>query len=212
LSNLPSPVDTVLKDLRSTAAAIAKSDSPAETRRLFSTFVSDSKALTEYMRKEYKQLTGRDWAPGNWTGWNDVTKLVTMLRNYDRHERPLLLLARQRYYFPITLAADSQELVFQGDWGPLDPQDTVVPDSLSLHLADPKTKAMTDQTVAPYKREIQFIPFADDPEVNAQLDRISEKNVRAVTQSSLAVLEAYVTWYSQELRGSTPHAGHADLH
>ena len=196
---LPSPVETALQDLRSTAAALERTDSPSDTRQLFSAFLNNSQSLTDYMRKEYKHVTGRDWLPGSWMGWNAVTDLVKRLRNHGQHESPILLLARVRYFYSITPTADSQQLVIQGDWAPLDPQDTAVPDSLTLHRADPKTGAMTEQTITPCKREFQLIPFADDPEVNAQLDNIRDKDVRAIAKSTLAVLEEYVAWYTQQL-------------
>lgn len=201
---LPSPIETALQDLRSTVAALERTDSPSETRQLFSAFVTASQSLTEYMRKEFKDVTGRGWLPGGWTGWTEVTELVKELRNYDKHEFPILLLARVRYYYSVTPAADSPQVVVQGDWRPLDPQETIVPNNLSVCLADPKTGAATERTIAPSKSEFQLIPFAADPKVNALLDRINDKDVRAIARSTLEVLEAYVARYRQQLLEQHP--------
>jgi hypothetical protein len=196
---LPSPIQTTLQDLRSTAAALERTDSPSETRQLFLAFLNSSQSLTDHMRREYKHLTGTPWLPGGWIGWTAVTDLVKGLRRHYQHEFPLLLLARVRYYYSITPAADSPQLVIQGDWAPLDPQDAEVPDGLSLHLADPKTGVMTDQTVTPSKREFQLVPLVDDPKLKAQLSNISETDVRAIVKSTLAVLEEYVALYIEQL-------------
>lgn len=64
---------------------------PFKFRQVFEQYIYKSQQLTETMRKEFKALTGKEWAAKDFPGWNPYTEVLKALRNATYHGYPLAL-------------------------------------------------------------------------------------------------------------------------
>ncbi|WP_287030950.1 hypothetical protein [Pseudomonas sp. UBA6310] len=64
---------------------------PFKFRQAFEQYIYKSQQLTETMRKEFKSLTGKEWAAKDFRGWNPCTEILKALRNSTYHGYPLAL-------------------------------------------------------------------------------------------------------------------------
>lgn len=64
---------------------------PRFFRLAFESYVFKSQQLTEAMRSEYKQQTGKKWCASDFDGWNEYTNSVKKIRNAALHGYPIVL-------------------------------------------------------------------------------------------------------------------------
>lgn len=89
-----------MRDLEEALLALdAARPSPVEVRRAFRTVLTLSQQLTEMMRTEFRQRTGRKWQAGRFPGWNATTELFKLLRRLEYHEAPIEIGLRQEHRF-----------------------------------------------------------------------------------------------------------------
>ncbi|MFQ2301365.1 hypothetical protein ACK32U_16595, partial [Aeromonas dhakensis] len=58
---------------------------PKHFRHLFEQYIVKSQQLTDVMRREFKNLTGRSWSASDFLEWTLYTKILKSLRNAALH-------------------------------------------------------------------------------------------------------------------------------
>lgn len=197
-------VAVAYRDLADAYAELSsESTSPKAVRRSFANFVDLSQKLTSHMRKEYSEKKGKPWIASDFGGWNDVTELFKQLRNDDQHERPVFILVDETQYFRVS-AEDATEIALSGTWSfSLEDQLADTPrDDLRLELADPKTRRPSGGFVPPTRKEYEFQLYPSSKKAEALLTKISDPNVRTLSENCFAVLTNYYRYYECQLAQS----------
>lgn len=63
---------------------------PKHFRHLFEQYIVKSQQLTDVMRREFKNLTGRSWSASDFLEWTLYTKILKSLRNAALHGEPII--------------------------------------------------------------------------------------------------------------------------
>lgn len=90
--NRPTKTEIVFEDLHQLSIDInTRRRNPRIFRLAFESYIFKSQQLTEAMRSEYKQQTGRVWCASHFEGWNEYTNTIKKLRNTALHGYPIVL-------------------------------------------------------------------------------------------------------------------------
>lgn len=88
----PTKTQIVFADLCQLYVDINKNRrNPRLFRLAFESYIFKSQQLTEAMRSEYKQQTGKKWCASDFDGWNEYTNSVKKIRNAALHGYPIVL-------------------------------------------------------------------------------------------------------------------------
>jgi hypothetical protein len=194
-----STVELVFRDLEDALdELLAESISPKQVRRNFVRFLDLTQKLTASMRKEYREKTGETWSASTFTGWNGVTELFKELRNVDQHEYPVFIQVHDREYY--SFYADRPGIMIEGTWS-LSLEGQLAdkpPEGMELRLADPET-GEPSQTILPAKTEYEFRLYPRTKKVEDLLTRISDSDVRSLSEKCFGVLLDYYRHYQSQV-------------
>lgn len=75
----------LFNDIRDVYDEFQKAQSPKAVRRLFCSFLTQTQQLTDIMRVEFKELTGKSWEAKTFSGWTKTSAYFKKLRNMHVH-------------------------------------------------------------------------------------------------------------------------------
>jgi hypothetical protein len=191
----PAATTIVFRDLEHAAERLRDAQpNPAELRRLLREFVNLTQQLTEVMRHEYSQLTGRKWVPSSFEGWTPTTTLFKRLRSSDYHELPFLIDARHEQIVPFAKTSTGKILAF-GIQSTTEIRDPWRQDSPRSALA--MYPAQGDSPLPEAERTTRFIIRGRTKEVRKALVEAGTEDVLALTESCMTSLREYFAYYQQ---------------
>lgn len=177
--------------------------SPLAVRRKFRNFVIYTQQLTEMMRKEFPQRTGKKWEAKNFDGWNDVSLLFKEIRKSDYHEVPLLIQVKEtRSYQMNKIFTDSSSdnlFNLQSIWN-LDPFSEDVPQCHGIVLADEATGEPLDEFIEPHKIEYQFVLLSRTTKTKTLLENIGDDDLHELSRQFFVKLQVYYDFYQQSVQ------------
>jgi hypothetical protein len=196
-----SDTEVVFRDLTSTAKELEdERGSPLKVRRLIGSFITLSQQLTEIMRKEFQELTGKKWEAGSFPGWNVVTELFKKLRRSDYHESPVIIHVQETQYFSLgDIFGDDVkggELASQGTWALGDPFSETIPEGIITMLDDPTT----GQRIEPKRRDFVFIFYPGTDEIKKAIEDTGLNDIHKLAQGCLKILTEYFVFYQRSLK------------
>lgn len=161
--------------------------SPSEVRRRFVNFLSLTQQLTNIMRKEYEQNTGKFWEAKNFDGWNKVSNLFKELRNEDYHEFPA----------NIDVKCTSHFQIFEGDPHKVHTIYKSEMFQLSDNLPTPPNLKMGDKFYEAFKHEYSFILQGRTSKINKLLNKIESNEIHQLSIECFELIERYYQFYKK---------------
>lgn len=202
-------------------------ESPAHVRRNFKNFIILTQQLTDTMRKEFSDLTGRKWEAKNFTGWDNVTTLFKELRNTEAHAYPVTIKAKidSSYFEEVALGLTSNEQVmtrFFGEDNPEnrqcisgglvishtsdvgDPFSETPPPPLVVSPCDPATGEALATNFEPYRVDVNYALAAKGQPIEDLLLEIGTNDIHILCARCFYILEQYFNFYEGALKTGTP--------
>jgi len=168
---------------------------PDAVRRWFTSFVTNSQKLTDTMRKEYNELTGRKWEASTFTGWTPITNLIKKLRNTDLHELPIRIRLLQTQVYHGFEAETNKPVEMRVQMG--------YTSEAGLEKGIPGEFAVEDlnqkQMLTPQERELEFQVEGIIAEIEKMIEKAAMRDVHALTAECYRTLSQYYGFYETEL-------------
>lgn len=184
---------------------INNQNNPFQIRRIFGRFIVASQQLTSTFRKEYKAIKNDDWQAKEFTGWNAVTGLFKVLRNYDQHECPVTINVKETQFYPVgEIEAENgkSRTIYMAPevvWGLGDPFSEEIPHGeMEIEFFDENKNKINGMELK--KIEYSFILNAKTEEIKQLIKNSGSDDIHILSKECYEVLKQYYEFYKQKIK------------
>jgi hypothetical protein len=185
----------IFSDIKEIVSEFKATRTPKKVRRLISEFLTQTKQLTDIMRKEYSSEIGLKWTAMEFEEWDEVSSFFYSLRNIHIHEAVARIQVKETSIFTLAIEGYSpQDLRVTGTAKLLDQCNNEVPKGLKLAL-DPEGK----EVILPHTYTYSYEIDTTYKEVEKLVNKLKEHDLHNLVEHYFNTLSAYYDFYINKL-------------
>lgn len=186
----------IFRDIQEIVLEFKDARTPKKVRRLFTELLVKLKQLTEFMRREYKNITGEKWSTEGFNKWDDVSHFFYLLRNMDLHEALTRISIREEAVFTILIGESEKDFKVSSTALLTDQFNDEVPSpGLKIALDEKRTKVIQPHTFT-YSFELE----TTYSEVETLVHGLQERDLHNLVEHYFKTITAYYDYYQDKLK------------